>query len=377
VTGNAGHRPAPGVSATTTSPPYRDASRPLEERLEDLLARMTLPEKVGQMLQLDARDDLEDVVATKLAGSILLVVNDFAAVAQAIPELRPEEIMQIGDGRLDVEPAAVAIGPGTGLGVATVLRSGTGWHVMAGEGGHVGLSGLYEDEELEVLRVLRDELGFPSAEMVLSGRGLTRLFLTLADVHGHSVAPPESRPGWIVDRACAGTDEHCVATLNLFCQILGATAANAALTRGATGGVFLAGGIIRRFPDFLARSGFRERFDTHPEQGHYLKRIGTAVVVAPEPGLLGALHLLLDEYERGRPDPKTGGAGVVGDGEDLDAAVAVADTEVVHASGAAKANCSSTRRQQNVIDVFLAIGARDNRVTTTSGAKFDLPFRRM
>ena len=71
MTGNARHRPAPGISATTTAPPYRDAARPLEERLEDLLARMTLPEKVGQMLQLDARDDLQDVVATKLAGSIL------------------------------------------------------------------------------------------------------------------------------------------------------------------------------------------------------------------------------------------------------------------------------------------------------------------
>jgi len=169
----------------------------------------------------------------------------------------------------------------------------------AGEGGHVGLSGLYADEELEVLRVLREELGFPSAEMVLSGPGLTRLFLTLAGIRGRRVAADEARPGRIVERACAGTDEHCVATLNLFCQILGATAANAALTTGATGGVFLAGGIVRRFPDFLARSGFRERFETHPDLGHYLQRIGTAVVVAPEPGLLGAFHLLLDEHERG------------------------------------------------------------------------------
>jgi glucokinase len=246
----------------------------------------------------------------QLGLGTLLVVNDFAAVARAIPELGPEQIMQIGDGRLDVEPAAVAIGPGTGLGVATVLRSGTGWHVLAGEGGHVGLSGLYEDEELEVLRVLRDELGFPSAEMVLSGPGLTRLFLTLADLHGHRASAHESRPDRIVERACAGTDEHCVATLNLFCQILGATAANAALTTGATGGVFLAGGIVRRFPDFLARSGFRERFVTHPDLGSYLERVGTAVVTAPEPGLLGALHLLLDEYEHGRPEPKTAGAGV-------------------------------------------------------------------
>jgi glucokinase len=246
----------------------------------------------------------------QLGLGTLLVVNDFAAVARAIPELQPEEIIQIGSGRLDVEPAALAIGPGTGLGVATVLRSGTGWHVLAGEGGHVGLSGLYEDEELEVLRALRDELGFPSAEMVLSGPGLTRLFLILADLRGRDVAAHESRPGWIVDRACAGTDEHCVATLNLFCQILGATAANAALTTGATGGVFLAGGIVRRFPDFLASSGFRERFKTHPDLGHYLERIGTAVVAAPEPGLLGAFHLLLDEHERGRPGPNIGNAGV-------------------------------------------------------------------
>jgi glucokinase len=240
----------------------------------------------------------------QLGLSILLVVNDFAAVARAIPELQPEEIIQIGDGALDVEPAALAIGPGTGLGVATVLRSGTGWHVLAGEGGHVGLSGLYEDQGLEILRVLRDELGLPSAESVLSGPGLTRLFMTLADLRGERVAADESRPSLIVDRACAGTDEHCVATLNLFCQILGATAANAALTTGATGGVFLAGGVVRRFPDFLARSAFRERFVTHPDLGHYLERIGTAVVVAPEPGLVGAFHLLLDEHERGGPGPK-------------------------------------------------------------------------
>lgn len=250
-----------------------------------------------------------DETRRQLGLDSLLVVNDFAAVARAVPELGPEDLVQIGDGRLDVEPVAVAIGPGTGLGVATVLRSGTGWHVLAGEGGHVGLSGLYEDEELEVLRLLRQQLGLPSAEMVLSGPGLTRLFLTLAVIRGHRVAAHESSPGLIVERACAGTDEHCVATLDLFCRILGATAANAALTTGSTGGVFLAGGIVRRFPDFLARSGFRERFEIHPDLGHYLQRIGTAVIVAPEPGLLGALHLLLDEHERGRSDPKTGGAG--------------------------------------------------------------------
>lgn len=236
----------------------------------------------------------------ELGLDTLLVVNDFAAVARAIPELGPADLVRIGSGRLDVAPAALAIGPGTGLGVATVLRSGDGWHVLAGEGGHVGLSGLYDDEGLDVLRALRDELGPPSAEMVLSGPGLTRLFLILSHLRGHDVTADQAQPGWIVDQARAGTDDRCVATLDLFCQTLAVTAANAALTTGATGGVFLAGGIVRRFPDFLARSGFRERFLSHADVGRYLQDIGTAVVVAPQPGLLGAFHLLRDQHERHR-----------------------------------------------------------------------------
>lgn len=51
--------------------PFRDPALSVEERLGDLLARMTLAEKIGQMLQLDARGDLSDIVSTRLAGSIL------------------------------------------------------------------------------------------------------------------------------------------------------------------------------------------------------------------------------------------------------------------------------------------------------------------
>ncbi|GAA3631653.1 exo-beta-d-1,3/1,6-glucosidase [Microlunatus ginsengisoli] len=51
--------------------PYLDPNAPVEDRVADLLGRMTLPEKVGQMLQLDARQDLADVVNGRLAGSML------------------------------------------------------------------------------------------------------------------------------------------------------------------------------------------------------------------------------------------------------------------------------------------------------------------
>ncbi|WP_239453271.1 MULTISPECIES: glycoside hydrolase family 3 N-terminal domain-containing protein [Microbacterium] len=52
-------------------PAYLDVSLPVADRIADLLGRMSVEEKIGQMLQLDARDDLEDQVLHKHAGSIL------------------------------------------------------------------------------------------------------------------------------------------------------------------------------------------------------------------------------------------------------------------------------------------------------------------
>jgi beta-glucosidase len=55
----------------TADAPYRDPSLPVDTRVADLLGRMTLPEKIGQMLQLNAQGDLEDLVSNKLVGSLL------------------------------------------------------------------------------------------------------------------------------------------------------------------------------------------------------------------------------------------------------------------------------------------------------------------
>jgi glucokinase len=230
----------------------------------------------------------------QLGFGALLVVNDFAAVARSMPELGPEHLLQVGDVRPDLARGAVAIGPGTGLGVATVLPSDTGWSVLPGEGGHVALAGLHEDE-LEVVRELRKRWGYASAEMVLSGPGLTRLYETLVQVRGGApVSDEESRPDLIVERGRAGTDDTSVAALSMFCELLATIAANATLTTGATGGVFLAGGIVKRFPEFLAASRFRERFVWHPQAGSYLEQVATVIVTATEPGLLGAVHVLAD-----------------------------------------------------------------------------------
>jgi glucokinase len=230
----------------------------------------------------------------ELGLSTLRVVNDFAATARSIPELDAEHLIRVADVPPQIERGAVAIGPGTGLGVATIFPDDSRWRVLPGEGGHVALSCLH-DEELEVVRALRKRWGYASAEMVLSGPGLTRLYQTLALIRGERPLPEdEARPDLIVERARSRTEDASVAALSLFCELLATVASNVALTTGATGGVFLAGGIVKRFPDFLAASGFRERFTWHPHAGDYLEQIATVIVSAPEPGLIGALHLLAD-----------------------------------------------------------------------------------
>jgi glucokinase len=235
---------------------------------------------------------------SELGLRTLLVVNDFAAAARSIPELGSEDVVQVGDVRPKVDRGAVAIGPGTGLGVATIVPTEAGWRVLAGEGGHVALSGLHDDE-LDVVRALRKRWGYASAEMVLSGPGLTRLYLTLLEIRGEAPLPEnDPRPDLIVERATSRTDATSVAALTMFCELLATTAANAALTTGAVGGVYLAGGIVRRFPDFVVQSGFRERFTAHPHASAYLQQVGTVIVTAPEPGLLGAMHLLAAHERR-------------------------------------------------------------------------------
>jgi glucokinase len=225
----------------------------------------------------------------------LLVVNDFAAVARSVPQVPAAELLIIGDSSPRRHRVAVAIGPGTGLGVATVFKSPSGvWTVLPGEGGHVALSAL-ADDELEVVRELRRRFGFASAEMVLSGPGLTRLFTSLTRIHSWAPGVHEPSPQQIVEAACAGSDTHALACLEMFCALLGSVAANAALTAGADGGVFLGGGILKRFPDFLKQSSFRERFTSHPQAGEYLASIGTALITSREPGLVGAMHLLIDD----------------------------------------------------------------------------------
>jgi glucokinase len=243
---------------------------------------------VVQLTNSDWRIDASQL-RTGLGIEEVILVNDFAAVAWAIPSLGKTDLFPIGGGVPIQGAPAVVLGPGTGLGVAGYVPCEGGATVIVGEGGHVTMPSA-TDREAEVLAALRKELGHVSAERVLSGEGLVRLYRSLAKLDGIQASARSATE--ITDTALDPGCPLSRATLDMFCDMLGTVAGNLALTFGACGGVYIAGGIAPKIRDCLAASRFRRRFEAKGRFRTYLARIPVWVVTHPEPGLLGLTNLV-------------------------------------------------------------------------------------
>lgn len=219
----------------------------------------------------------------------LRVINDFAANAIAIPGLAAGDRIAVGRGRQAVNAPIAVIGPGSGLGVSALIPSAGGWTAVQSEGGHVTMAPT-DDQESRVLEFLRKRHGHVSAERVLSGPGISNLYDALRGVAGAAMATPP--PAWITDPKSWETDPFARETTVMFCAMLGTVAGNLALTLGARGGVYIAGGIVPKLGPSFTKSGFRERFESKGRFRSYLAEIPTYVIVHPTPALLGAATLL-------------------------------------------------------------------------------------
>lgn len=215
----------------------------------------------------------------------LQVINDFSALALALPGLAANEVRQVGGGEPVAGGALAVLGPGTGLGVSGLLRCGEFDVPLAGEGGHVSMPARNARESEVLARVAR-EFGHASAERVLSGPGLEALYGALRMLDH---LPPQTRPAAEISLlAIRDENRHCSEALDLFCALLGTVAADLALVLGARGGVFIGGGIVPQLGEYFAQSRFRARFEDKGRFSAYLAAIPTYVVVAPYATLNGA-----------------------------------------------------------------------------------------
>jgi glucokinase len=226
-----------------------------------------------------------EALRRELALDTLLVVNDFAALAMSLPHLRADGRQRIGGGiELANRPIGL-IGPGTGLGVSGVVPAGKRWIALAGEGGHVSFAP-GNREEVAILEALWGEYGHVSAERLLSGMGLELIHWART---GKRIGAPH-----ITGAAIEGSSRDCIGTVETFCAILGSVAGNVALTLGATGGMYIGGGIVPRLGALFERSSFRARFEDKGRLGAYLARIPTYLITEQYPALRGVSAMLSD-----------------------------------------------------------------------------------
>lgn len=225
---------------------------------------------------------------SQLGLAELRMLNDFTVQALAIPHLKNADFTRVGPSVTAHKGEAIGVlGPGTGLGVSGLIPNGHGgWTALSGEGGHVGIVPENE-QEMGILCYAWREFGRTSIERLICGSGIAFLYRALC--HVRCEPPKDYDQAKIVELALDGSCGLCRDTIMQFCAFLGGCAGDLALTLGARGGIYIAGGIVPRFGALFAASPFRERFENKGRFAAYNAAIPTYVVAPHDnPALLGA-----------------------------------------------------------------------------------------
>ncbi len=235
------------------------------------------------------------MVCEKLNVDTFVIVNDFGAVGHAVAQAGPEHFHHLTgpDQAFAAEGTLSIIGPGTGLGVAHVARTGGSYHVQATEGGHIDFAPLDAIEDA-VLARLRKRYRRVSIERVVSGPGLIDLYETLAAIEGRAVQQYDDKTLW--QMGMSGEDSLAAAAVDRFCLSLGSVAGDITLAQGGFSGVVIAGGLGLRIKDSLVRSGFAERFRAKGRFEGLMASIPVKLITHPQPGLFGAAAAYAQQY---------------------------------------------------------------------------------
>ncbi len=236
----------------------------------------------------------------------LVVVNDFTALAMALPRLPAAQRRQVGGGVAREHSVVGVLGAGSGLGVSGLIpvgdASGLGYVALGTEGGHTSFAPR-DEREIAILRHGLTRYPHVSFERLLSGPGLELIHEALR-AHASLPARPLAAPE-ITRAALAGGDALCVEALQAFCAVLGTAAANLAVTLGAFGGIYIGGGIVPRLGAYFDGSPFRARFEDKGRFSDYLKGIPTYVVTAEHATFLGVSSILASQLQARQVDQES------------------------------------------------------------------------
>jgi glucokinase len=234
------------------------------------------------------------LIKERLGVDRYTIVNDFGAVAYAVATLGDEDFRHIcGPPRALPDQGVISIvGPGTGLGVAALLKKPDHYEVIETEGGHVDFAPLDSLED-KILTQLRRHFRRVSVERVASGQGLWNLYEALGAIEGRDLTFHNDKHLW--PAALEATDSLATAALDRLCLTLGAVAGDMALAQGASA-VVIAGGVGLRLADYLPRSGFRDRFIAKGRFERRMDEMPVKLITHPQPGLYGAAAAFAKEH---------------------------------------------------------------------------------
>ncbi|MDC8786048.1 glucokinase [Roseateles koreensis] len=230
----------------------------------------------------------------RLELETLVVVNDFTALAMALPTLGPGDVRQIGGGEARMPSVIGLLGCGSGLGVSGLIPATEGWIALGTEGGHTHFSPR-DEREIAILRHAWKQFEHVSFERLVSGPGLELIYRALAEFH-HQTAEDLQAPE-ITQRALDRKEPLCIETLDVFCALLGTAASNLAVTLGALGGVYIGGDIVPRLGAYFDQSLFRTRFEDKGRFSAYVAAIPTFVITAEHATFKGASAILKSQLQ--------------------------------------------------------------------------------
>ena len=220
-----------------------------------------------------------------------VVLNDFVAMANGATVIPDDGFETLIPGKVNYNKPVAVMGPGTGLGVSCILP-GRPPLIIPTEGGHTAFAP-QNDLEIEVMSYWQKKLNYVSAETLISGPGLYRLYTALCDIWNEPaicvredevVAAAEANPKSIARKAVI-----------MFCNILATFAGNTAFTMGAVGGVVLAGGVTRHISPFIYESDFTERFKQRGHGSWFVQDIPVRLMKAHFVALYGAAAMVLGD----------------------------------------------------------------------------------
>lgn len=223
------------------------------------------------------------------------LLNDFEAIAYSIPWLRDADLKSVGLPKAKdlskTDFTVGVLGPGTGLGAAGLCKTGDRVLPVVGEAGHLGFAPETQ-MQVELLSQLRDRFDRVSDERLVSGPGVENIYRALGRIRGEKKAGLAAAD--IFSAAADGSDSTAAESIELFFEILGQVAGNLSLALGASDGVYIGGGIVKRNPGLISNSRFRTGFERKGRHRSLMERIPTQVILHPEPGLLGASFCALE-----------------------------------------------------------------------------------